>query len=65
MPPFWGLNLTALRPWPANKGAAMHKHQQTIADLERVNDPSMIELAVYGAILLAATLAATVFCFSF
>lgn len=43
----------------------MHKHQQTLADLERVNDPSMLELAVYGAILLAATVAAAVFCFSF
>ena len=43
----------------------MHKHQQTLADLERANDPSMLELAVYGAILLAATVAATVFCFTF
>lgn len=43
----------------------MHKYQQTIADLERASEPTMLELAVYGAILLAATVAATVFCFSF
>lgn len=42
----------------------MHQHQQTIADLERMNNPSALEIAAYAAVTVAAIACALLFAFS-
>ncbi len=43
----------------------MHQHNQTIADLERMQDPSGLEISLYLAIMLAGVACVILFLFSF
>jgi len=43
----------------------MHQHQQTLADIERMDDPSALEISVYLAIMLAGLACVILFLFSF
>jgi hypothetical protein len=43
----------------------MQHHNQTIADLERMQDPSVLELSVYLVLMLAAIACVILFLFSF
>ncbi len=47
--------------WETN----MHQHNQTIADLERMQDPSGLEISLYLAIMLAGVACVILFLFSF
>lgn len=47
------------------KGLTMHQHQQTIADLERLEDPSTLEISVYFVALILGLAAFFLFFFSF
>lgn len=42
----------------------MHHHQQTIADLERMEAPSALEIAAYAVALVAGTACALLFAFT-
>lgn len=43
----------------------MHHHQQTIADLETMDQPSLWEILVYLAVLILGVTALILFLFSF
>lgn len=43
----------------------MHQHQQTLRDLETMDQPSTGEILVYLAVLILGTLALVFFLFSF
>ncbi len=43
----------------------MHQHPQTLADLERLSEPSAAEVAVYVALTLAAVACVLLFAFTF
>jgi hypothetical protein len=43
----------------------MHHHNQTIADLERMEEPSALEVSVYLIALVASLAAIILFLFSF
>ena len=43
----------------------MHQHQQTLRDLEAMNEPSAAEIAVYLAVTLAAVACVLLFAFTF
>lgn len=47
-----------------DKGEPMHQHQQTIADLERMDTPSALEIAAYAVALVAGTVCALLFVFT-
>ena len=42
----------------------MHQHQQTLADFERMQEPSALEIAAYAVALVAGTACALIFAFS-
>ena len=42
----------------------MHQHQQTIADLERMDEPSALKIAAYAVALVAGTACALLFAFT-
>ena len=42
----------------------MNQHQQTLADLERIGDPSALEIAAYAVALVVGTACALLFAFN-
>jgi hypothetical protein len=42
----------------------MHQHNQTLADLERMEAPSALEIAAYAVALVAGTVCAMLFAFT-
>jgi hypothetical protein len=42
----------------------MNRHQQTLADLERMETPSALEIAAYAVALVAGTACALLFAFT-
>jgi hypothetical protein len=45
-------------------GHDMHQHNQTIADLERMQEPSALEIAAYAVALVAGTACVLLFAFT-
>lgn len=43
----------------------MHQHQQTLADLEKLNEPSTLEIVVCFVLFVASIGAISLFLFSF
>ena len=42
----------------------MHQHQQTLADFERMQEPSALEVVAYAVALVAGTACALLFAFT-